>query len=116
MKKVVNNRYKALHLGVSGKLFRVAPYRLMLTLSEDYGTYHRPYVAGATSWNSGWNWWEPNTLDKGLTQFSAAFSGYVPFRFGCHSALDVVYGLYADAGEVLPKAFAGTLGIRYNFR
>lgn len=116
VKQVVNNRYRALHLGLSGKLFRFAPYRLMLTFSDDYGTYPRPYVKGATSWNSGWNWWEPNTLDKGLKQFSAAFSGYVPMKIGRRSTLDVVYGLYADAGEVLPKAFAGSLGIRYIFR
>lgn len=116
VRQIVNNRYRALHLGVSGKLFRKAPYCLMLTLSDDYGIYSRPYVAGATSWGSGWNWWEPNTLDKGLTQFSAAFSGFVPLTLGRRTSLDIVYGLYADAGEVLPRAFAGSLGIRFNIK
>ena len=76
----------------------------------------KPYVAGATSWGSGWNWWEPNTLDKGLKQFSAAFSGFVPLTLGRRTSLDIVYGLYADAGEVLPRAFAGSLGIRFNIK
>ncbi|MBO4565747.1 MAG: hypothetical protein J5695_00820 [Bacteroidales bacterium] len=109
---VRNNRYKAIHLGLSGKFFRKAPYRLMLTFSDNYGTYTSPYVKGATTWHSGWNWWEPNTLDKGLKQFSAGLTGYVPFVLG-RGRLDVVYGLYADAGELLAKNFGATAGIRF---
>ncbi|MBR5041644.1 MAG: hypothetical protein IKX67_00245 [Bacteroidales bacterium] len=108
-----NNRYEALHFGISGKLWRYAPYKLMLTASRDYGTYSRPYISPST-WNSGWNWWEKNTIDKGLKQFSAAFTGFVPFRIGRRSSLDVVYGLYADSGELFQEAFAGILGIRFN--
>ena len=113
--QVVNNRYKAVHMGVSGKLFRKAPYRLMLTFSENYGTYSKPYIS-PSSWKSGWNWWEPNTIDKGLRQMSLAFTGFVPFSIARRNALDIVYGLYADSGELLEKNFGATLGVRYSFR
>ena len=106
-----NNRYKAVHLGLSGKLFRIAPYRLMFTLSDNYGTYSAPYIP-PSSVHSGWNWWEPNTIDKGLRQLSAALTGYVPFRIGRSLRLDAVYGLYADYGELLVNNFGATLGVR----
>ena len=109
---VRNNRYKAIHLGLSGKFFRKAPYRLMLTFSDNYGSYFSPYIPGPTTWNTGWNWWEPNTIDKGLKQFSAGLNGYVPFGLG-RGRLDVVYGLYADVGELLEKSFGATAGIRF---
>ena len=106
-----NNRYKALHFGLSGKLFKVAPYRLMLTLSDNYGTYSSPYISPSSA-RSGWNWWEPNTIDKGLNQLSAGFSGYVPFTLGGRLRLDAVYGMYADWGELLVHNFGATLGVR----
>jgi len=111
---IVNNRYKAIHLGVSGKLFRAAPYKLMLTLCDNYGTYLKPYISPSSS-GSGWNWWEPNTIDKGLKQLSAAFTGYVPLKLN-RGSLDIVYGLYADVGEVLTKTVGATAGIRYTFK
>ena len=114
VRQVVNNRYKAVHAGVSGKLFRFAPYRLMLTFSDNYGTYYDPYVPGPTTWGTGWNWWEPNTIDKGLKQFSAAFTGYVPFEITNHSTIDMVYGVYADFGKVLTNNFGVTIGVRYH--
>ncbi|MBR5905778.1 MAG: hypothetical protein IKZ51_04910 [Bacteroidales bacterium] len=114
--RVYNNRYIAYHLGVSGKLFKFAPYRLMLTYSCNCGTYNAPLVSGATPWGSDWQWWEKNTWDQPLSQFSAAFNGYVPFKLRGHHNIDLVYGLYADAGEVLTNAFACTLGVRYTFK
>ena len=110
-----NNRYKALHFGVSGKLFRLAPYRLMFTLSDNYGTYSSPYISPSSS-GSGWKWWEPNTIDKGLRQLSAGFSGYVPLRLARRHTLDVLYGLYADYGQLLENNFGAVLGLRYSFR
>lgn len=115
VRQIVNNRYRAVHLGLSGKLFRVAPYKLMLTFSDNYGTYSKPYIYPSSIY-SGWNWWEPNTIDKGLKQFSAAITGYVPFKIAARHTLDLVYGLYADAGEVLPRNFGATAGVRYIFR
>ena len=114
--QIYNNRYVAYHFGLSGKFFRYAPYRLMLTYSDDYGTYGSPLVPGATSWNTDWKWWGPNTWDKPLHQFSFGLNGYVPFKLRGHHNIDIVYGLYADAGEVLANAFAGTLGVRYTFK
>lgn len=114
--RIYNNRYMAYHLGVSGKLFRFAPYRLMLTYGNHYGTYDKPLVPGATSWDSDWKWWKENIWDKPLHQFSAALNGYVPFRLGGIHHLDLVYGLYVDAGKVLTNAFACTLGVRYTLK
>lgn len=112
IKQIVNTRYKAVHLGLSGKFFRFAPYKLMLTFSDNYGTYSSPYISPST-WDSDWEWWKKNTIDQGLKQFSAGFSGYVPFEVGRSSYLDIVYGVYADAGKLLNKNFGVTLGVRF---
>ena len=114
--QIYNNRYTAFHLGISGKLFHYAPYRLMLTYCDHYGTYTSPLVKGATSWGTNWLWWKTNEWDKPLHQFSAGLNGYVPFKLQGIHHLDLVYGLYADAGEVLKNAFGATLGIRYTLR
>ena len=111
--RIYNNRYVAYHLGVSGKLFKFAPYRLMLTFSQNCGTYSAPLTPGATPWDTDWQWWEKNTWDKPLPQFSAALNGFVPFYVGWSSRLDIVYGLYLDAGKVLNNCFGATLGVRF---
>ena len=106
---VENNRIRAHHLGLGGKLFRRHPYRLMLTYSRNYGTYMEPY-AGATAWQRPWG----TVAETPLHQFSAAFSGSVDGLFGVRG-LSALYGLYADCGEVLPHSFAATAGLRYTF-
>ena len=109
-----NNRYKALHLGLGGKFFRKSPYRLMLTAGEYYGTYRQPYLP-PSSLRSGWNWWEKNTIDKGLFQFSAGLDGSVKLKAGrLPFAMSVIYGLYADFGKLLQHNVAATAGIRIN--
>lgn len=110
--QIYNNRLTAWHMGLSGKLFRFAPYRLMLTYSNNYGRYGAPLVEGA--WvPKDWNWWEKNEWDKPLSQFCAALNGYVPFKIGKHSRLDIVYGFYCDLGDVLARNFGSTLGVRF---
>ena len=74
VRSVRNNRYMAIHFGLSGRFFRKAPYRLMLTLSDNYGSYSWPYISPSSA-KSGWNWWEPNTIDKGLKQYEVLKSG-----------------------------------------
>ena len=101
---VENNRLKAMHFGLAGKLFKKAPYKLMLTRSRNYGTYNRPYE-GESQWGK-----EPDTVkETSLIQLSAAFMGEVPF-----GSLAVLYGLYADKGAVLPDTFGATLGLRWS--
>ena len=76
---VENNRIRAHHLGLSGKLFRSQPYRLMLTWSQNYGTYGVPY-AGDSAWQRPWG----TVRETPLNQFSASFTGLpevVPGRF-----------------------------------
>ena len=100
---VENNRVRAHHLGVSGRLFKKMPYKLMLTYSQNYGIYKRPY-AGKTAWNKEWGTVEETPLQ----QMSGAFLGEVPLK-----NITLTYGLYADRGSVLPDAFGFSLGLRY---
>ena len=101
---VENNRLKAFHFGLAGMFFKKAPYKLMLTSSQNYGLYSRPYE-GESQWNK-----DPGSVkETPLKQLSAAFMGEVPF-----GKLSFIYGLYADKGEVLRDTFGATFGIRWN--
>ena len=106
-KGVENNRLKAHHLGLSGKLFRSWPYRLMLTWSRDYGTYWEPYK-GESAWAKPWG----SVHETPLHQFSACFNGSTGPLFGLEG-LTGSYGVYADWGELLPRSFGAVLGLRY---
>ena len=103
---VENNRLKAHHISVAGKLFRKMPYKLMLTYSQNYGTYKQPYIA-PSQWGKPWGAVEETPLH----QVSGAFMGEIPLK---HFA--VTYGIYADRGQLLPDVFGATLGLRYSFQ
>ena len=105
---VENNRLKAHHFGLAGKLFRKAPYKLMLTYSLDYGTYHNPYT-GESQWGKPWG----TVKETPLRQLSAAFMGEVPDLL---RGLTLTYGLFADRGELLPDTVGATIGLRYTFQ
>ena len=104
---VENNRVKSHHLGLSGKLFRKVPYRLMATYSQCFGTYTRPY-AGESAWGKDWG----TVPQTPLNELSLGFSCEIPFL---HSTLQLVPGIYMDYGQVLRNSFAATLGLRYLF-
>lgn len=72
---VENNRLRAYHIGLGGKLFRRQPYRLMLTLSQNYGTYAAPYE-GESQWQKPWG----TVRETGVWQFSGAFTGRIEMR------------------------------------
>lgn len=91
---VENNRLRAHHLGLSGKIARRLPYRLMATYSINSGTYD-------------------SAFQPALRQFSFGFNCEVPL---VKAALALVPGLYFDDGEVLKNTFGATLGIRYVFK
>ena len=112
LRAVHNSRFKAIHIGVSGKLFRVAPYKLMLTQSWNYGSYGSPYLP-PSSYASTWKWWQRNTIDRGLPQFCGAFLAALPLSAvsGSRLPLSFTAGLYLDRGKVLPSSFAASLGI-----
>ena len=103
---VENNRIRAHHLGVSGQLFRRMPYKLLLTYSQNYGTFSKPY-AGESAWGKPWG----TVKETPLRQFSAAFVGEVPTLFGIEW-MHLSYGVYADYGQVLPTQMGATLGLR----
>lgn len=107
---IEDSRVKALHFGIAGKLWRRAPYKLMVTGSLNYGAYGKPYI-GKSTMGTGWKWWQPNTIDQPLKQLCASFTGEVPIVRG----LCATYGLYADYGSLLPSQAGATLGLRYVF-
>ena len=95
--KVISTRFKAHHIGIAGKLFRKAPYKLMLTYSDNYGNYGEP---------------ETSRFYKPLKQVSGAFTGEVPHLFNVNG-LALTYGLYADKGSVYEDQFGCILGVKY---
>ena len=103
---IENNRVRAHHLGVGGKLLQKFPYRLMLTYSENYGIPKDRYT-GPNPWNKPWG----TVAEVPLRQVSGAFTGEIPFR-----NLTLVYGIYADRGHVLRDNFGATLGLRCQIR
>ncbi len=103
---VENNRIRAHHFAVAGNLFRRAPYRLMVTYGRHYGTYKAPYK-GKSQWKEEWG----TVKETPLRQLSLCLDGGVPVRAG--SRLSILWGLYADRGELLPDNFGATLGLRW---
>ena len=97
-----SNLLQAHHLGVSGSIAKVLPYKLMLTYSESQGTWFtEDYRYGAGS-----------RLERPLRQFSSALMVEVPLWQGI---IKVVPALYYDTGEVLRSGFGATLSVRYTF-
>ncbi|MBP9992654.1 MAG: hypothetical protein KBS73_04360 [Bacteroidales bacterium] len=103
-KGVENNRLKAHHIGISGKLFRKVPYKFLATYSQNYGTYPAPY-AGESQWGHPWG----TVKETPLSQLSLGFTCEIPLLNG---HLQVIPGIYADKGSVLKDAFGATVGLR----
>ena len=96
-----SNLLKAHHLGLSGSLFHVLPYKLMLTYSESCGTF----LDVDYCYDKG------SRLQTPLRQFSSAFMLEFPLYEGI---IKVVPAVYYDRGEVLPDVFAATLSVKYS--
>ena len=115
---IENSRIKAHHISISGKAFRTLPYKLMLTYSQNFGTYYAPYL-GESQFGKPWG----TVKETPLHQFSGAFIGEIPFTssrlLSPHSALrhfTLTYGLFADRGQLLPDTFGATLGLRWDLK
>ena len=104
---VENNRIKAHHLSLSGKAFHKSPYKLMLTYTQNFGTYWTPYT-GDSQISQPWG----TVHETPLHQVSAAFIGELPF----YSHLTLTYSLFADRGQLLPDAFGATVGVRWGLK
>ena len=111
-----NNRMKAHHLSLSGKAFHRLPYKLMLTYSQNYGTYDLPYL-GQSQKGHPWG----TIPETPLHQISAALLGELPFASaGLLSSqsflrqLTLTYGLFADRGQLLPDVFGVSVGVRWD--
>lgn len=98
-----NNLFRAHHLGLSGSLFKKIPYRLVMTYSLNYGCW----------FDALFNYDKGTRREQPLRQFSAGFSAAVPLFKG---ALQLVPGIYCDAGEALANGVSASLSIRYLFK
>lgn len=131
---IENNRIKSHHIGISGSLMRKHLYKIMLTYSDNYGTYPSPYT-GESQWKKPWG----TVKEAGLKQFSAAFIGEMnhgrsagrafgtasrkesSFASSVHAVgsasrrghLTALYGLFLDKGELYTDTAGITLGVRY---
>lgn len=90
VKGVENNRLRAHHVGISGKLAGKLPYRLMITSSVNYGTYDHPLPE--------------------LGQLNFGFNCEIPLFGG---KLEILPGIYFDRGAMTGNSFAVTAGLRY---
>lgn len=104
---VENNRIVAHHIGIAGMLGLRAPYRLMATLSQNYGTYRVPY-AGESAFQKPWG----SVKETCRLQFSLGFTGELPMIFKVRG-LCATYGVYFDYGEVLRQQAGLTIGLKY---
>lgn len=114
---IENNRIKAHHLSIAGKAFKRLPYKLMLTYSQNYGTYRNQYL-GESQYKKPWG----TVKETPLHQVSGAFFGEVPLAaariLAPHSPLrhlTLTYTLSADRGQLLPDTFGATLGLRWDW-
>ena len=115
---VENNRIKAHHLSLSGRAFHRLPYKLMLTYTQNYGTYDLPYL-GQSQKLQPWG----TIPETPLHQISAALLAELPFAsVGLLSSqsflrqLTLTCGLFADRGQLLPDAFGVSVGVRWEWR
>ena len=94
-----SNRFRAHHFAMAGALFRVAPYKLMLTWSNHYGTYDAPLREDGSP----------------LGAFSGAFMGEIPLPLKQGTRMRLTYGLYGDAGPLTGNRLGASIGLRYIF-
>ncbi len=89
-----NNRIKAWHLGLSGEPTKELSWRALLTFTENWGTYAKPF-------------------DDVLTQNSFFVEvGYSPKRFKGWTAM---LGCALDDGDVIGNSFGGQFTLRKSF-
>lgn len=106
---VENNRIKAHHIGIGGKICRRFPYRLMATYSENYGCYEKQYT-GENQAHHEWGTVKETPLRALYLGLSSDIS------LSRVQGLSLVPGLWADFGEMRGNCFAVTAGIRYSIR
>lgn len=101
-----NDRYKAIHLGLSGRFFHHHPYKVMITYSKNYGSYNKSYV-GDNPAGKEWG----TVKESSLNQLSCEFSGSVNYP-SLARGLSLVYGLFCDKGELYRDSFGFSIGFR----
>ncbi|MDD2595620.1 MAG: capsule assembly Wzi family protein [Bacteroidales bacterium] len=90
-----NNRLTGHHFGIKGKIAKVAPYRLMVTYTRNYGKYrqtNKKFDSAPRQLSFG--------LDGELPQW-----GRVPFV--------VTYGFYFDKGQLYRDNISCSVGVKF---
>lgn len=90
---VRNNRLCGFHLGIGGKIAHAAPYRLLATFTNNFGTYDNEYESAR------------HELSLALTGETPQFASF---------PIAVTYGLYADRGTLYRNCLTFRIGLRYN--
>lgn len=103
-----NNRFSSHHFAIAGKLFRKFPYKVMVTQSDNYGTYGNPYVGESAS-QKPWG----SVKETGLVQWSTSFLGEIPLLSSPGTFFE--YGFYYDSGKVLEENWGVSFGINCIF-
>lgn len=106
---IENNRVMVHHIGISGMLFRMIPYKLLLTHSLNYGIYHPDIYSGYEMWKKDWS---ERWRQKPKVQFSGAFQCEIPLF---KNRFFIIPAICWDRGQVLGNRVGATLGLRYNF-
>jgi len=96
-----SNLLQAHHFALSGSLWKILPYKLMLTYSKSYGTH----LSEEYKYETG------TCFEKPYRQFSSALLVEFPLYAGI---IKVVPAVYYDRGDVLPHNFAATLSVKYS--
>jgi len=101
---VENNRVKAHHIGLGGKLFRKFPYRFLLTYTMNYGRYDLDYF-GQVHRNVPPGILPEIPLDEWFLGLDAEF----PLGKG----FMITGGIYGDVGDQIGNRIGAIAGLKY---
>lgn len=104
---IVNDRYKAIHLGLSGSLNPFLQWRFKATYSKNYGSYYQQYP-GRYTWNETENYFFAQPLHQAYTMLGA---NWKPKNI---PNLIITSDLGLDFGEIF-KSYGVKLGASFTF-
>jgi len=88
---VMSNRIQSYHIGLGGQLFKLMPYKLMLTWTNHFGTYDHPIE------------------NSPFGQFSFGYTSEAPLPVG-NMNMVFKYGIYGDFGQCFKTTFGASIG------
>lgn len=104
---IVNDRYKAIHLGASGRMNSFLEWNLKATFSRNYGSYYQQYPGRYT-----WDKTEDYFFEEGLRQ--TYFMIGAKWNSKRLSFLHISTDLGLDVGEIF-NSYGAKVGLNYTF-